>query len=101
MILGTVILLIVCLIWYIRPPKEINSFFGYRTPNSKKSLRNWEVANKYSSKLFLLLAIVLLVEALFLTIYFSEKYEPIIFSTFVLGVLVIILLTEIKLRKLN
>lgn len=101
MIIAAIILLVVCLIWYIRPPKEINSFFGYRTPNSKKSLRNWEVANKYSSKLFLLLTIILLVEALFLTLYFSEKYEPIIFSTFLLGTLVIILLTELKLKKLS
>lgn len=101
MILGTVILLIVCLIWFLWPPKEINSFFGYRTSGSKKSLRHWNFANKLSSRLFLLLSTILLLEALFIANFLSSKYEVIIFTTFILGTLITILLTEIKLKKLH
>ena len=33
-----------------RPPKEINSWYGYRTPLSKKTPENWKFSQKYSSK---------------------------------------------------
>ncbi|WP_448607436.1 SdpI family protein [Paenimyroides ceti] len=45
------------------PPKKINSLYGYRTTNSMKNQKNWDFAQKYSTKFMLLLSIVFLLIA--------------------------------------
>lgn len=52
-------------VMYFFPPKKINSLYGYRTTNSMKSQQNWDFAQKYSTKLMLLLSIVFLLIATF------------------------------------
>lgn len=32
------------------PPKNVNGFYGYRTPNSMESKEKWDFAQKYSTK---------------------------------------------------
>ncbi|MGL2962640.1 SdpI family protein [Flavobacterium sp. RSB2_4_14] len=39
----------VALVLYQFPPKKINSFYGYRTPNSMKNQERWDFAQKFSS----------------------------------------------------
>lgn len=39
------------------PPKKINSFYGYRTPNSMKTQATWDFANHYSSQLMIKITI--------------------------------------------
>jgi len=41
------------------PPKNINSYYGYRTATSKQNEDMWLVANKYSAKLMILQSIIL------------------------------------------
>lgn len=36
-------------IFYKRPPKNINSFYGYRTLRSMKNQQMWDEANRYSA----------------------------------------------------
>jgi uncharacterized membrane protein len=55
-----IIYLIVGIIMTIYPPKNINSMYGYRTPKSMKSPQAWAFAQKYSTKLFLIISILLI-----------------------------------------
>ena len=43
-----------------KPPNEINSAFGYRTPMSMKNKETWEFAHKYSGKIWYACGLVLL-----------------------------------------
>lgn len=43
-----------------RPPKKINSFYGYRTSMSRKNQDTWEFAHRYSGKLWYVLGWILL-----------------------------------------
>jgi len=41
----------VCALYFIKkPPKKINSTYGYRTQASRKSQAHWDFAQAYSSK---------------------------------------------------
>ena len=42
------------------PPKDINSFYGYRTSMSMKSRETWDFAHMYFGKLWFILGLVLL-----------------------------------------
>ncbi len=55
------IILVVGLIFYKFPPKDINSFSGYRTTKSMKNLETWKEANKYSTILMIRYSLATLV----------------------------------------
>ena len=42
------------------PPKKINGIYGYRTSRSMKSQENWDIAQRYSSRLMLKQGLVML-----------------------------------------
>ena len=42
------------------PPKKINGIYGYRTARSMKSQENWDIAQRYSSRLMLKQGLVML-----------------------------------------
>ncbi|MEI3101646.1 MAG: SdpI family protein [Oscillospiraceae bacterium] len=42
------------------PPKDINSFYGYRTSMSMKSRETWDFAHRYFGKLWFILGLILL-----------------------------------------
>ncbi|MBC7439299.1 MAG: SdpI family protein [Flavobacterium sp.] len=44
-----IIFLVAGAIMYLFPPKNINSFYGYRTSKSMKNQETWTFAQKYSS----------------------------------------------------
>lgn len=101
MILAATVLFIFSLAWFIWPPHKINNIWGYRTSASKKSINHWKLANALSSRLFLFLSIIMLIESLLINYYLTQANESIIFVTFVLGAVVIIYVTENKLKKLK
>ncbi len=47
------VLLAASLMMKIWTPKKINHVYGYRTPRSMKSQRNWEIANTYGADLMM------------------------------------------------
>lgn len=88
-----------------KPPKNINSLYGYRTPASMKSQERWDFAQIYGAvqmvKAGVLLCILGLVAAMFLY-YFSVSMPVslIIFSAVLLLVsLLLILKVEAALKK--
>ena len=46
-----------CLFYY-KPPKNINSIYGYRTKRSMKNSQTWEFAHHYCGKAWILVGIV-------------------------------------------
>lgn len=54
-IIITSVLIFTGLLMYFKPPKEINSFFGFRTMKSGKSQRNWDIAQKLCGKYMIII----------------------------------------------
>lgn len=51
--LSGVIFIIAGLVMWKFPPKKINDFYGYRTPASKKTQKNWDYAQEFSTKIMI------------------------------------------------
>lgn len=49
----TFCVLILPILLKLYPPKKSNSYYGYRTPQSMKSIENWKLGNKIYSNYFL------------------------------------------------
>ena len=101
-----VIMVVIGLIIKRFPPKKINSFYGYRTPMSKKNEDTWRFANLYSAKLFLWIGLILIPVSVVPLLFLLKKSEDIlvIASTVITAADVTALLasaiaTEIALRK--
>jgi len=48
LIIGLTYLMAGVLLWRF-PPKKVNSIYGYRTPRSMKSKKNWDFAQQYAA----------------------------------------------------
>lgn len=95
-------LFIVGLLFIMFPPKNINSFYGYRTTNSRRNLDTWKVANSYSAILMAIEGLILAVIGL-LTTFFNDNNAietalgiGLMFSSFI----ILVVATEKHLNKL-
>jgi uncharacterized membrane protein len=94
--------LIVALITHQFPPKKINSFYGYRTPNSMKNQERWDFAQPFScfrmieGGLFLIL-----ISFLKFVIVISEDLEFVISLVSIFGVIVYLIVSTEKALKKN
>ena len=82
------------------PPKKPNYLYGYQLGSAKKSIEHWKVANKYAANYMIkLYGIILTLSVLF----DSQNYEGGIWILCILffGVILIYMLIEKKLEKLN
>lgn len=75
-------LVVVSMLFKLFPPKKINYFYGYRTPRSMKNIENWNLANRYSATLMLIVTAILLMISLILDFI---KFEA---HTLLIGLLV-------------
>lgn len=106
-ILIDLFILAVPLVMYFFPPKNINSFYGYRTNRSTKNIENWRFAQRYFSKQWMLLAPVSIVVQVLL-IYFtdhdlkskSSMIIPISMALYFVGSFICIRRTEQKLIRM-
>jgi uncharacterized membrane protein len=85
-------------ILFIFPPNKVNSIYGYRTSSSMKNDNVFKFANKFSSKLLMLFTFISFIICLIADELFHLKYLSILILL-VFGLT--ILLTEIKLKKIN
>lgn len=100
-LLGALVLLVVGLFYFFLPPKGINLVYGYRTPSSTKNDENWEVANKWASRLFLGLSAVMC-----LLLYINQDLklmdsDDLFISSFLVGIALIFAVVELKLWRMN
>lgn len=93
--------LITGLWFFLKPPKKINLFFGYRTKDSMKNYKNWNYAHYFSGKLLILFSLILMIIGLFLSfIEFNQNSGNfVIIILFIIGVIYIITKTEKALTK--
>ncbi|WP_215026927.1 SdpI family protein [Bacillus sp. ISL-39] len=75
------------------PPKKINSLYGSRTASSMRREKNWDKANKYSSRLMIIFGIVIHL------ISFIFKSTIINLITLGVSILLIFILVESKISK--
>lgn len=82
------------------PPKKINGIYGYRTARSMKSQENWDIAQRYSSRLMLKQGLVMLAIAGLLNVLpLPEEVAAIIsVALLILSVIVLFVQTEKKLK---
>lgn len=73
------------------PPKNINAMYGYRTGKSMRSQENWDIAQRYSSRLMLKQGIAMLVIGVVL------EFIPIPIEVGVILSVVLLLLSVINL----
>lgn len=86
------------------PPSEINGAFGYRTKMSTINKSTWDFAHRYAGKAWIASGIaVFIVSILFIfTMKNFKNFEqlmPILFYIQIAALLIVVPLTEIKLRK--
>ena len=71
---------VIGVVWLKKPPKKINSWYGYRTNLSTSSQEAWDFANRHCATIFIKVGIVMLaVSTVILILYHS--HEVVIFLT--------------------
>lgn len=82
------------------PPKKINGIYGYRTSRSMKSQDNWDIAQRYSSRLMLKQGLVMLViGGLLIALPIPEEVSAVIsVALLITSVIVLFVQTEKKLK---
>ena len=82
------------------PPKKINGIYGYRTARSMKSQENWDIAQRYSSRLMLKQGLgILAIAGLLNVLPLPEEVAAIIsVALLILSVIVLFVQTEKKLK---
>ncbi|PVH26378.1 SdpI family protein [Sphingobacterium corticibacter] len=95
------------LVLYFFPPKNINSFYGYRTTRSTNNIENWRFAQRHFSKQWMFLAPLTIVVQVLLICFTdhdlrskSSMILPISMAVYFIGSFICILRTEQKLKRM-
>lgn len=88
-----------------KPPKDMNSLWGYRTSRSMNSEEAWEFAQRYAGHVWMKSGGVLAIVSLIVTLLLKEtKYEDVMVFMLIygqLGILVMVIpMTERAMRKI-
>ena len=81
-----ILITLIGILMYKRPPKKVNWVIGYRTRKSMKNEKVWKKANKYCGKLWIVIGSVMIVVAILLNVVFY--FKMIIFSETILTIIV-------------
>lgn len=93
------LLLTIAVVFYYSPPKKMNSIYGYRTSRSMINGDTWNIGNAYSAKVFLIIAILQIVIVLLVGFLIKGIWIAVLpMITLVIGVILIIILTEQHLK---
>lgn len=85
-----------------RPPKKINSFYGYRTSMSMKTYATWEFAHKYCGSIWVRAGLIILplsVIPMLLVINRSIDTIAIVGNVICFAQLILLILTIIPVEK--
>jgi uncharacterized membrane protein len=100
LISGIAFLLISIFIW-VKPPKTMNSLYGYRTKNSMKSQARWDFSQKYAAKKMIVSGVLMIAFSLigYFFTFVIPPYQLLIGIGFLIALAIIpILLTEKALK---
>ncbi len=101
-VLSAVTTLIFGLILFFFPPKKINALYGYRTPASMKSQKNWDFSQRYSGKILIIFGLILTIISSIIYVLTPENYihDPLLsISMLVIAMICAIIITESTLKK--
>ncbi len=73
-----ILMLLAGYMMYKHPPKNINSFFGYRTRQSCRSLKAWKFAHNYCGRLWVKLGAILLLPTVVVQLPFMKSSADVI-----------------------
>lgn len=101
------ILILIIGYWMFKyPPKKINWFIGYRTRKSMKNEEDWNFANQYCGKIWIITGLIMLIITIIIFIIFylnivsySEEILTIIILIQTLIIILPIFLVEDKLKN--
>ncbi|KAA9340677.1 SdpI family protein [Adhaeribacter soli] len=90
--------------FYLKPPRHINWFYGYRTNRARKSVANWHYANKLAAKLLLLFIQLAALLALATLYWLHDSISPdalflIIVFWFAIFPILVVPIVEFKLSR--
>ncbi len=88
-------------IWmYLKPPKRINYFYGYRTNKSMSSQEAWDFAQVYSGKMFIVTSLVMMAISFVLILdIFSSIAGIMALVVPLIGCMYAIVRTELELKR--
>ncbi|WP_291152585.1 SdpI family protein [Flavobacterium sp. UBA7680] len=94
---------IIMILFKLFPPKNINSWYGYRTNNSKKTKSKWDFAQKYSATLSLKLLLPLLIIQILIYNFYGSTMVIDLSTTacWLFSLAIVISKTEKKLKEIN
>ncbi|OBZ16315.1 hypothetical protein A8L34_26925 [Bacillus sp. FJAT-27264] len=97
--------LIICVTGLIvkkKPPKTINSLYGYRTRRSMKNQLLWDEANRYSAELMIRYGLAYALIGLILNLLFEGTYLSLVITGLIfVPVTLLIVKTENRLKELD
>ena len=101
-LLLTPLMLLIFWLFKKNPPKKINYFYGYRTPASMKNQDTWKEANAYGAKwgIKLMWGVLFFVQIPTILLMDVDKSLQISTVAMVIGLIAILPITEIHLRKI-
>ncbi|MFF2019927.1 SdpI family protein [Paenibacillus sp. NPDC058177] len=85
-----------------KPPKTINSLYGYRTRRSMKSQLLWDEANRYSAELMIRYGLAYALIGLILSLLFEGTYLSLVVTGLIfVPFTLLIIKTEKRLQELD
>ena len=101
-----VIMVVAGLCMWMKCPKEINSFFGYRTTRSMTNIDTWKFAHSYCGRLWFILGLISFIPSVIAQIPFYHSSENtigtvsiILMAVQCIALIIPIIPTEIALKK--
>lgn len=100
-LLLAIIYIIAGTIFFLSPPKKINRWYGYRTPNSMASQDNWDFSQKFAAVEMVKCGVIIaLISFLGFIVPNIQEYNLVIcIISLLIAIIVPIARTEITLRK--
>ena len=82
-------------------PRELNSFYGYRTSSSKRTQDTWDEANVYAGKCIMIFSILIIGSLIFTDLFTNNLYTLLktLLTSSIISICCIVGLTENRLKK--
>lgn len=96
----SLLLLVISIIYFLVQPKNINYLYGYRTKNSKKSIKHWKIANKMASKGLLIISLFNVLITIVLVDFLKVDFLNIFVGILILEFVILIYWVEKSLKQI-
>lgn len=95
------ILFVFGLLLWKYPPKDVNSFYGFRTRRSSKTQKNWDCAQKRCAKAFLLAACISIILNLLGYLFYNFAQPSFVFENLAYLSLIPLVVLIVSIFRIN